>query len=104
VIVFAAASGRRCGRFEQETRLARIYGAPLRGVDRTAIELTTAAGVVGVLELLRAGRLPASGFIRQEQVALADFLRTRAGPYYAALADPEVNGNGDAGSPVPCPA
>jgi hypothetical protein len=57
-----------------------------------------------VLELLRAGRLPASGFIRQEQVALADFLRTRAGPYYAALADPEVNGNGDAGSPVPCPA
>src|SRR5690606_7468539 len=52
VIVFASASGLRGGRFEQETRLARIFGAPLRGVERTAIELSTAAGVIGVLELV----------------------------------------------------
>jgi saccharopine dehydrogenase-like NADP-dependent oxidoreductase len=88
VIVFASASGKRGGRFEQETRLARIFGGPLRGVDRTAIELTTAAGVVGVLELLQGGKLPQAGFVRQEQVPLADFLATRVGHYYAALADP----------------
>ena len=87
VIVFASATGLRDGRFEQETRLARIHGGRLRGVERTAIELATAAGVVGVLELLRAGRLPARGFVRQEQVALKDFLATRAGPCYAALGD-----------------
>ncbi|HSV52265.1 MAG TPA: saccharopine dehydrogenase NADP-binding domain-containing protein [Burkholderiaceae bacterium] len=85
VIVFASASGRRAGRFEQETRLARIFGAPLRGSERTAIELSTAAGVVGVFELLRAGKLPARGFVGQEQVPLEAFLSTRVGRYYAAL-------------------
>jgi len=85
VILFAAASGLRQGRFEQETCLARIYGAPLRDKARTAIELSTAAGVVGVLELLMQGKLPAQGFVRQEQVALQDFLGTRVGHHYAQL-------------------
>lgn len=88
VIVFASASGLRAGRFEQETRVARIFGAPLRGVDRTAIELTTAAGVVGVFELLREGKLPRSGFVGQEQASLEAFLATRVGHYYAGLGAP----------------
>ncbi|MBO9649557.1 MAG: saccharopine dehydrogenase NADP-binding domain-containing protein [Variovorax sp.] len=87
VIVFASASGLRGGRLEQETRLARIHGGRLRGVDRTAIELATAAGVVGVFELLSTGRLPSSGFVGQEQVALDAFLSTRVGSCYAQLAE-----------------
>ncbi|HYP72065.1 MAG TPA: saccharopine dehydrogenase NADP-binding domain-containing protein [Variovorax sp.] len=87
VIVFASASGLRGGRFEQETCLSRIYGDTLRGKARTAIELSTAAGVVGVLELLQKGRLPTRGFVRQEQVPLRDFLATRVGHYYAHLGD-----------------
>lgn len=90
VIVFASATGLRGGRLEQETRLARITGGLLRGQRRTAIELTTAAGVVGVLELLRSGRLPARGFVRQEQVALRDFLGTKVGHYYQGLDDGEL--------------
>jgi len=85
VLVFASATGHRGGRFEQETRVARLFGGPLRGVARTAIELSTAAGVVGVLELLCAGKLPARGFVGQEQVPLPAFLATRAGRWYAAL-------------------
>ncbi|HEY2254014.1 MAG TPA: saccharopine dehydrogenase NADP-binding domain-containing protein [Variovorax sp.] len=90
VIVFASASGLRAGRLEQETRMARIHGGRLRGVDRTAIELATAAGVVGVFELLRSGRLPARGFVAQEQVGLAAFLGTRVGGCYAALGDTQA--------------
>jgi len=97
VIVFASASGLRGGRLEQETRMARIHGAPLRGVRRTAIELSTAAGVVGMLELLHAGHLPAGGFVRQEQIALPAFLATRAGRCYAALDDPSDLSAGDFG-------
>jgi len=85
VILFAAASGLRHGRFEQETCLARIYGGMLRGKARTGIELSTAAGVVGVLELLQQGKLPARGFVRQEQVALRDFLSTKVGHHYGHL-------------------
>ncbi len=85
VILFASASGLRAGRFEQETRVCRVFGSTLRGKERTAIELTTAAGVVGVLELLQRGELPASGFVGQEQAPLEKFLATRVGHYYADL-------------------
>ncbi|MEJ8857935.1 saccharopine dehydrogenase C-terminal domain-containing protein [Variovorax robiniae] len=85
VILFASASGLRDGRFEQETRVCRVFGSVLRGKERTAIELTTAAGVVGVFELLLRGQLPAKGFVGQEQVALAQFLGTKVGHYYGGL-------------------
>jgi len=85
VILFASASGLRDGRFEQETRVSRVFGAPLRGKDRTAIELTTAAGVVGVFELLLQGKLPSRGFVGQEQAPLKEFLATRVGHYYNGL-------------------
>lgn len=85
VILFASATGLRNGRFEQETRLARCFGATLRGKSRTAIELTTAAGVVGVLQLLSDGHLASKGFIGQEQVLLSKFLLTRVGHYFSGL-------------------
>jgi saccharopine dehydrogenase-like NADP-dependent oxidoreductase len=85
VILFASASGLRGGRFEQETRVARVFGAQLRGKERTAIELTTAAGVVGVFELLQQGKLPKSGFVGQEQAHLDQFLATKVGHYYSSL-------------------
>ncbi|CAN7675800.1 MULTISPECIES: saccharopine dehydrogenase family protein [unclassified Variovorax] len=88
VILFASASGLRDSRFEQETRVGRVFGAALRGKERTAIELTTAAGVVGVFELLQQGKLPASGFVGQEQVSLQQFLATKVGHYYKGLGVP----------------
>jgi saccharopine dehydrogenase-like NADP-dependent oxidoreductase len=44
-----------------------------------AIQLTTAAGCVAMVELFLAGKLPAKGFVRQEDAVLADFLATKAG-------------------------
>jgi saccharopine dehydrogenase-like NADP-dependent oxidoreductase len=44
-----------------------------------AISWTTAASAVAVVELVADGRLPDSGFIKQEDIALADLLDTRAG-------------------------
>ena len=38
-------------RLEQLTRSARIFGAVLRGRQRTAIELTTSAGMLAAVEL-----------------------------------------------------
>lgn len=85
VIVFASACGMRAGRYEQTTRLARIQGGTLRGEARTAIELSTAAGVVGTLELVMRAALPHRGFVRQEYIPLDSFLATRVGHYYSAL-------------------
>jgi saccharopine dehydrogenase-like NADP-dependent oxidoreductase len=101
VILFASASGMRQGRFEQETRVTRVFGATLRGQQRTAIELTTAAGVVGVLELLMQGKLPERGFVGQEQVPLQDFLATRVGRHYAGLGVATLEAKADRVAPRP---
>jgi saccharopine dehydrogenase-like NADP-dependent oxidoreductase len=83
VIVYASVSGERDGRLVQETFARKIYAAPLLGKLRSAIQITTAAGLCAVLDLLAEGKLPQAGFVRQEQVSLADFLSNRFGSLYA---------------------
>ena len=55
----------------------------LAGREWTAIQTTTASSVCAVLDLLAAGRLPQRGFVRQEDIRLADFLANRFGRAYA---------------------
>lgn len=75
VVVFATGIGERNGRLEECSTILRYDGRPELG----AIQLTTAAGCVGMVELFLAGMLPARGFVRQEDAKLADFLATKAG-------------------------
>ena len=83
VIVFVTVTGRKKGRLVQETYANKIYGQKFHGVERSAIQLTTAAGICGVLDLLARGQLPQQGFIRQEDVPLEKFLANRFGRVYA---------------------
>ena len=85
VIIAAMANGMRAGRLEQLTHTARIFGGLLRGKQRTAIELTTAAGMLGAVELFATGQLPQQGFVRQEQCTLPALLATRSGAYFQSL-------------------
>ena len=89
VIVFVTVSGVQGGRLVQETYANKIYGQPVGGVMRSAIQITTAAGICGALDLLRTGALPTSGFVRQEEIALDLFLANRFGRYYASPEDAE---------------
>lgn len=82
VIVFVTASGRRDGRLVQETYANKVYGAEILGTARSAIQITTASGICAVLDLLATGALPQRGFIRQEDIALRDFLSNRFGKAY----------------------
>ena len=67
----------------QETYANKIYAAPIGGRMRSAIQITTAAGICAVLDLLSAGKLPQKGLIRQEEIGLSDFLANRFGRCYA---------------------
>ena len=82
VIVFVTVSGFKAGRLVQETYVNKVYAAPLGGQLRSAIQITTAAGICSVLDMLAAGDLPQSGFIRQEDIALDRFLANRFGRLY----------------------
>jgi saccharopine dehydrogenase-like NADP-dependent oxidoreductase len=83
VIVFVTVTGQRGGRHVQETYARKIYGQTIAGTERTAIQVTTAAGICAMLDLLVGGHLPQSGFVRQEDVPLATFLANRFGRVYA---------------------
>jgi saccharopine dehydrogenase-like NADP-dependent oxidoreductase len=75
VVIFVTGIGQRRSRMEEDSIVLRYDGKPQLG----AIQLTTAAGCVAMVELFLGGKLPAKGFIRQEDARLSDFLDTNAG-------------------------
>jgi saccharopine dehydrogenase (NAD+, L-lysine-forming) len=83
VIVYAAAEAMSGGRRARE-EFVRVYRPRMVvGGARTAISWTTAAGAVGMIELLAEGSLPDAGFVRQEDVSLGALLATSAGAMLA---------------------
>lgn len=82
VLTFASVSGWREGQFEQLTDARKIYHRKLNGESWSSIQLTTASSLCAVVDLHFAGKLPRQGFVRQEDVKLADFLATEFGEVY----------------------
>lgn len=82
VLVFVTVTGERQGRFIQENFLRKIYSRELFGRTWSAIELTTSAALVAMVDLHRSGTLPKTGFVRQEDLKLDQFLANRFGKYY----------------------
>ncbi len=87
VLVFVTVTGMKDGRLTQETFVRKIYAKRVNGRLLSAIQLTTAAGICAMVDLHREGRLPAKGFVRQEQASLGDFLANRFGSHYAGDAN-----------------
>lgn len=83
VVFFVTASGWRNGRLMQESYAGRVIGEHHGKGFWSAIQVTTAAGICTVLDLLAQGRLPQQGYVRQEEIALSDFLANRFGRAYA---------------------
>jgi len=83
VIVYAAAEGNEGGRYAREEFVRVSRPRTVAGATRTAIAWTTAAGAVGMVELLAEGSLPDAGFVCQEGVSLDAFLATKAGQMLA---------------------
>ncbi|MDM9622842.1 saccharopine dehydrogenase [Rhizobium sp. AC44/96] len=86
VVVFVTVCGWKDGRYMQETYANKVYATVVAGKKMSAIQVTTAAGITTVLDLLASGKLPQKGFVRQEEIGLADFLENRFGRVY----DPEA--------------
>jgi saccharopine dehydrogenase-like NADP-dependent oxidoreductase len=82
VLVFVTVSGMREGRLTQETYARKVYSREIDGRLMSAIQITTAAGICAMLDLMLQGRLPDRGFVRQEQAPLDEFLANRFGRLY----------------------
>ncbi|MHC5042406.1 MAG: saccharopine dehydrogenase C-terminal domain-containing protein [Planctomycetota bacterium] len=82
VLVSVRGLGTRNGRFEEKTFWRKVEGRRIGPHFFTGIELSTAAGVCGVLHLLLGGSLPTKGFVKMEDVSYYDFMSTPFGRYY----------------------
>jgi saccharopine dehydrogenase-like NADP-dependent oxidoreductase len=82
VLIFVTVSGQRDGMLAQETFARKVYADEVAGRLLSAIQLTTASGICTMMDLVREGRLPQVGFVRQEEASLADFLDNRFGRNY----------------------
>lgn len=83
VITFVNVSGLRGDQFVQISDARKIYHQEIGGRHWGAIQLTTAAGICAAVDLHVAGKLPATGFVRQEDIRFEDFIANRFGRYYA---------------------
>ncbi len=87
VLIFVTASGMREGRLTQESYAKKVYAKEVRngkagGHLMSAIQITTAAGICAMVDLMFDGHLPQSGFVRQEMCDLEPFLANRFGRHY----------------------
>ena len=87
VLIFINVSGIKNGRLIQETYANKIYSQVINGQLWSAIQITTAAGICTLLDLLAEGKLPNQGFVKQEDVRFDDFINNRFGRYYAQPAE-----------------
>ena len=83
VLVFVTVSGMREGRLTQESFAKKIYSKTIGGKLYSAIQVTTAAGICAMVDMMREGALGKQGFVRQEEADLAKFLANRFGQHYA---------------------
>jgi len=83
VLIFVTVSGWMDGRLTQESYAKKIYAQNVGSRLMSAIQITTAAGICAMCDLLVSGKLPQKGFVKQEEALLSDFLSNRFGRYYA---------------------
>lgn len=83
IVIFVSATGQYRGRLAERTYAKTIYHREIDGRNWSGIQITTAAGVCAIVDMLNAGQLPDSGFLKMEDVAYEQFLKNRFGKYYA---------------------
>jgi len=91
VIVYVAVSGREDGELREENYVIKVYPQEILGRLWSAIQVTTAAGITAVVDLVLARPDAFRGFVRQEQFRLPDVLANRFGAWYRHGTDKSVS-------------
>ncbi len=82
VHVHISAEGWKNDQLSRREFVRSYYPQKVRGERFTAIAWTTSASVTAVIEMVRDGRLPQTGFLKQEDVPVKEYLRTRTGAMF----------------------
>jgi len=60
------------------------YPKNINGTEWRAISWTTACSIAAVIEMAAKGKLPQKGYIKQEDISLTEFLKTKNGALYVS--------------------
>jgi len=82
IVIFVSATGQYRGRLAERTYAKTIYHQEIDGKNWSGIQITTAAGVCAIVDMLQSGQVPDSGFLKMEDVDYEQFLQNRFGRYY----------------------
>ena len=82
VYVYAIVEGWKGDKLLRDEYYSAFYPIEIEGVEWRAISWTTAASIAAVVEMVADGSLPQRGFIKQEDIVLEDFLKTKTGSLY----------------------
>jgi saccharopine dehydrogenase-like NADP-dependent oxidoreductase len=83
VIIYVAVTGLQDGEFREENYVNKVYPQVVAGRLWSAIQVTTAAGICAVMDLVLSEPGKFSGFVAQEQFQLTDIIENRFGRFYA---------------------
>lgn len=91
IIVYVAVTGTQDGELREENYVNKIYPQLIANRLWSAIQVTTAAGITSVVDLVLEHPGRYHGFIAQEEFRLTDILANRFGRYYAPGGSKDVS-------------
>jgi saccharopine dehydrogenase-like NADP-dependent oxidoreductase len=91
VIVYVSVTGLQDGELREENYVNKVYPQVIAGRLWSAIQVTTAAGVCAVVDLVLGDPQEHQGFVTQESFRLKDVLDNRFGRFYAHGGTNEVS-------------
>ena len=91
VVVYVAVCGRQDGELREENYVNKIYPQEIAGRLWSAIQVTTAAGITAVVDLVLSRPGEFRGFVRQEQFGLPAVLANRFGAWYRMGGDKAIS-------------
>ncbi len=83
VIVYVTVEGIKQGELAEKSYVKKIYPETIRGLEWSAIQVSTASGICAVVDLVLGQENEYKGLVLQENFKLADVLNNRFGKYYA---------------------
>ncbi len=91
VVVYVSVTGLQDGELREENYVNKVYPQVIAGRLWSAIQVTTAAGVCAVVDLVLGDPEEQRGFVTQESFRLKDVLENRFGRFYAHGGTNEVS-------------
>ena len=82
VVIYASVTGRRQGDLYEETYVKKIYPQTIGPRKWSAIQVTTAAGMCSVVDIVSSRPSQYQGFVTQETFSFQDIVSNRFGQYF----------------------